>query len=253
MLDSSSLTYTPFYDHRKHQSSAFEAGQSGILLVGTDANGKKYIIKHCHPHNAANEYVACWLAKKLGVPAPSAHLLSPNKAFKSKYAVAIEYLDLKPFDKHAAPYPDDLIAQFALSALIVQDDIIQLNVAGDHIVSYDFSEAFCMAELRTILLLTSMNSKRSHDDVIDIVRQRLATFQRYLSMLDFNVPGLAREFNLDCEKMREGMIAVGKRVLEISENEINELSEELENLYPMEVSIYYETCIQAMQEHMKKF
>lgn len=146
-----------------------------------------------------------------------------------------------------------LIAQFALSALIVQDDIIQLNVAGDHIVSYDFSEAFCMAELRTILLLTSMNSKRSHDDVIDIVRQRLATFQRYLSMLDFNVPGLAREFNLDCEKMREGMIAVGKRVLEISENEINELSEELENLYPMEVSIYYETCIQAMQEHMKKF
>lgn len=253
MIDSATLTYMPFADRRKGQGSAFEAGQSGRLLVGTDASGKKYIIKHCHPHNAANEYVACWLAKKLGVPAPGAYLLSPNKAFQSKYAVAIEFLDLKPFDKHAAPYPDDLIAQFALSALIAQDDIIQLNVAGDHIVSYDFSEAFSMIEMTSILHLTGINTQRSHDDAIGIIRQRLATFRRYLSVVDFSVPGLAREFNLDCEKMREGMIAVGKRVLMITENEINEMSEELENLYPMEVSVYYEECIHAMQEHMKKF
>jgi len=253
MIDSNTLTYTPFSDHRKHQGSSFETGQSGKLLVGTDINGKKYIIKHCHPHNAANEYVACWLAKKLGVPAPSAYLLSPNKVFQSKYAVAIEFLDLKPFDKHAAPYPDDLIAQFALSSLIVQDDIIQLNVAGEHIVSYDFSESFSMPEMNSILHMTSINSQYSHDSAISIIRQRLATFRRYLSVVDFNVPGLAREFNLDCEKMREGMMAIGKKVLLISENEINEMSEELENLYPMEVSVYYEECIYAMQEHMKKF
>lgn len=53
--------------------------------------------------------------------------------------------------------------------------------------------------------------------------------------------------------LKEEMIAVGKRVLMITENEINEMSEELENLYPMEVSVYYEECIHAMQEHMKKF
>lgn len=70
MIDSATLTYMPFTDRRKSQGSGFEAGQSGKLLVVTGASGKKYIIKHCHPHNAANEYVACWLAKRLGGSCP---------------------------------------------------------------------------------------------------------------------------------------------------------------------------------------
>lgn len=97
MIDSATLTYAPFVDSRGKHNPDFTTGQSGKLLIGTDANGKKYLIKHCYPHNAANEFVGCWLAKKLDIPAPNAFLLFPNKAFQSRFAVAIEFLDLSNY------------------------------------------------------------------------------------------------------------------------------------------------------------
>lgn len=70
-------------------------------MLGTDKEtGNRYIIKHTYPHNAANEYVCCALAKKLKIAAPEAYLLSPNERFSTKYAVAIEYLDgIKEIEK----------------------------------------------------------------------------------------------------------------------------------------------------------
>ena len=53
MIDSATLTYAPFVDSRGKHNPDFTTGQSGKLLIGTDANGKKYLIKHCYPHNAA--------------------------------------------------------------------------------------------------------------------------------------------------------------------------------------------------------
>ena len=254
MLDSSTLSYVPFVDNRRRHNPTFKEGQSGSLLIGTDEQGQRYIVKHSYPHNAANEYVACWLAKKLGVPAPNAYLLSPNKAFRCGYAVAIEFLDLELFDKAAAPYPDDLIAQFALSSLIVLDDMIQLNVAGGHVVSYDFSESFCMSNMNLILMhLRSINRRQGQEEAYSILRRLLASFSRRLNLVDFDIPDLAREFNLDCNKMREGMIAVAKRTLLITDEEIEEMSVELENLFPMEVAVYYEECIRAIQEHIMGF
>ena len=58
-------------------------------------------------------------------------------SFQTRYAVAIEFLDLKPFDKKAVSHPDDLIAQFVLAALIAQEDRIQLKVVDNHIVFSD--------------------------------------------------------------------------------------------------------------------
>ncbi len=254
MLDSSTLSYASFADNRRSQNPSFEEGQSGMLLIGTDEQGQEYIVKHSYPHNAANEYVACWLAKKLGVPAPNAYLLSPNKAFRCGYAVAIEFLDLEPFDKAAAPYPDDLIAQFALSSLIILDDMIQLNVAGGHIVSYDFSESFCMSNMNPILThLDRADRRQGQEGAYTILRRLLTSFRRHISLVDFNIPGLAHEFNLDCDEMREGMIEAAKRTLLIADDEIEEMSIELENLYPMEIAVYYEECIRAIQNHMKGF
>ena len=98
MLDSGTLKYEPYTDSRVRTAKGFSVGQSGALLLGVAQTGEKYMIKHTYPNNAANEYAGCWLAGKMGVPAPKAQLLTPNKRFRCEYAVAIEYLDdLKPF------------------------------------------------------------------------------------------------------------------------------------------------------------
>ena len=253
MIDSTTLTYAPFVDSRGKHNPDFTTGQSGKLLIGTDANGKKYLIKHCYPHNAANEFVDCWLAKKLDIPAPNAFLLSPNKAFQSRFAVAIEFLDLKPFDKKAVSHPDDLIAQFVLAALIAQEDRIQLKVVDNHIVSFDFSESFCISKLDLILGLIRQHTSFAQDCAVGILRQQLSAFQKSLTRVKFNHPAFAQAYNLDCEEMCKTATAISKRVLRITENEIRFMSEELEKLFPMEISVYYEECIFAMQEHIKSF
>ena len=133
-------------DNRVKTRLGFTVGTSGQLLLATGKeDGHKYLVKHEYPHNAANEYFACWMAEKLGIPAPRAWLLSPNAAFNSKYAVAIEFIEgLTGFDKMSVPeeLQEELIGQFAFHALIGSADIMQLNAADGHIYSYDFSEAF---------------------------------------------------------------------------------------------------------------
>jgi len=93
MIDSNILTYQPYIDTRATADKEFTSGFSGELLLAEAMDGKRYLVKHTFPHNAANEYVACWLAEKMNILCPKAYLLSHNKRFNSEYAVAIEYID----------------------------------------------------------------------------------------------------------------------------------------------------------------
>ena len=251
LLDSNELSYRPFIDNRTKTDPSF-VGSSGALLIGRAKDGKQYIIKHTYPHNAANEFTACWLAEKLGVFAPKAYLLSENKAFASPYAVAIEYIeDLDLFAKDAVPNKSDLISQFALNALIYMDDILQMNRVGERIISYDFSESFCMTSpaMSSAIRMLSLNEEKA----IDQIAQILNGFRYHLSFQKFDAPGLAKEFYLNPEEMRLGMIDTAKKVLEISEDDIDELSDELCELYPVAVAVFYEECIHAIQRHMEGF
>jgi hypothetical protein len=53
------------------------------------------------------------------------------------------------------------------------------------------------------------------------------------------------------EKMKAGMIAAGKKVLSITDEEIDALTDELSKMYPEGYADYYAGCIYAMQERMK--
>ena len=250
MLDASGFIYQRFIDNRSKTNKGFQEGQSGPLKLATDpSTGKKYIIKYAYQHNAANEYTACWLADKIGVPAPHAYLLYPDIRFNALYPVAIEFIEgFTTIDKTAVPesMKVDLMAQFALNTIIGIDDCIQLNAANGHIYSYDFSEAFHVSD-NLLLKMVLMDE----DLGIDAINQRLASFYRYLSRVDFDVPGLAREFNLDPEHQKTVMIATAKKVLDITEDEIRMMSEELCEIYPADYSVYYEECIHIIQKRVK--
>lgn len=228
---------------------SFTVCMSGPLLMATHrTTGKRFLVKHTYPHNAANEYVACWLAEKLGVPAPKAYLLTPNKVFATKYAVAIEYLDgLRSFKKEAVPevLKPDLIAQFALCLVLRLDDMIQLSRTDDHIYSYDFSEGFNIVDMRIILNL-------EEDYMVDYLCSPLQRFRNYIQMENFNIPGLAREFNLNSVEMKNGMISAVKRAKAITDDALNELTDELMEMYPAAIAVYYEACIRVIRERAAK-
>lgn len=250
MIDACDFVYQQFIDNRVKQHPGFKEGTSGPLLLATHKQtGKKYIVKHTYPHNAANEYVACWLAHHLGVPTPSANLLTPNDLFSSEYAVAISFVEgFTRFEKTNVPMAmqDDLIGQFALNSLIAAEDMMQLNAAGDHIYSYDFSEAFSISDeflLKAIMLNDRIGTES--------VKRRLAAFRKHLEYIGFDIPGLAKEFNLDPERQKSVMIATARRVLSITDDEINAMSSELMEVYPIGYAAYYEECIRAIKEHVE--
>ena len=249
MLDSYEFKYEPYKDGRVINRPGFTVGMSGPLLMAAyKTSGQKFLVKHTYPHNAANEYTACWLAEKLGAPAPKAYLLTPNKIFATKYAVAIEHLDgLRGFKKEVVPeaLKSDLIAQFALCLLLRLDDMIQLSRTDAHIYSFDFSEGFNIVDMRIILNLRE-------DSIADHLRSPLFQFRHYTQMESFNISGLACEFNLDPEEMRIGMISTVKRAEAITDDALNELSDELMEMYPAAVAVYYEECIRAVREKAAK-
>ena len=56
---------------------------------------------------------------------------------------------------------------------------------------------------------------------------------------------------MDPEQMKAGMITVAKKVLSITDDEIDALVDELSKMYPEGYADYYAGCIYAMQERMK--
>ena len=249
VLNSEEFTYNLYRDNRIQNRPGFTVGMSGPLLMATHkSTGNKFLVKHTYPHNAANEYTACWLAERIGAPTPKAYLLSPNRAFATKYAVAIEFLDgLRSFKKDDVPeeLKPDFMSQFALCLLLRLDDAIQLSCTDRHIYSYDFSEGFNIVDMRLIL-------RAREDTMVDFLRRPLQQFKRFTEKEDFNIPGLAREFHIAPEEIRSGMIATVKCAATITDEELDALSDELMEMYPMAIAVYYEECIRAIRDRATK-
>lgn len=252
MLSSKDFTFTSYQDSRTQQREGFVSGLSGPLLFAIHKEtGEKYIVKHTYRNNAANEFVACWLAEKLSVPAPKAHLLSKNRLFTTEYAVAISYIDgfhaVKKEDL-SSEMIEDIVKQYAFNSLTAPDDKVQMSAAGNHVYSYDFSERFCV-ENESLLQAFQIDE----DSGIDAVKRTLQAFRRSLQYVTFNLPEIAAEYGLDPKKQKSSMIATAKRALTITESEIRELSDELIEMYPIGYSVYYEECIRIIQKFVSRF
>lgn len=250
MLDSSTLTFKHFTDPRVKSNPGFIEGLSGPLMLATDKSGRKYIVKHACFHNAANELVASWLGYKIGAPTPHAYLLNPSEKFPARYGVAIQFIEnLKPVDKDhlTEQMQQDIIAQFALNILADTDDNIQMSEAGGRIFSMDFSEAFYVSD--TMMLKAFLFNKDAGKAWAD---NKLDAFCDYMRRLSFDAAcEFAPDLHMDPEHMKAEMIATGKRVLDITDNEIDALADELSKMYPEGYADYYAGCIYAMQERMK--
>lgn len=88
--------------------------------------------------------------------------------------------------------------------------------------------------------------------MIDYLRLPLQQYKHFIEKEDFNVPGLAHEFHLDPEEMRNGMIDAIKHTAAITDDNLDELSDELSEMYPMAIAVYYEECIRAIRDRAIK-
>lgn len=249
MIDSSRFEFTSYKDHRIESAKDFEAGSSGPLLLGTDKEtGKKYLVKHTYPHNAANEFVCCTLANKIGVAAPRAYLLSPNKSFSSKFAVAIEFLDdLKVVNKEnlSRQKKEDLCRACAFQTAFAQSDRISFSEWNDRVVTYDFSETFTMDEMGFLLKILEMKSVPAEE----FLGRYLYDFKKRIAHeFDF-AAFLKTNFGIEPNTTLGIMDDMAKRLSGITDSDIDDICSELDLMYPPEISLYYIFAIQAVKDY----
>ena len=251
MLDSNRLSYIAYKDPRAESVKDFKEGSSGSLLLGTDKEtGRKYLVKHTYAHNAANEFVCCTLANKIGVAAPRAYLLSPNKAFSSKHAVAIEFLDgLKKVNKESLTrqMKEDICRAYAFQSAFAQSDRISFCEWNDRVVTLDFSETFTMDGMEFLLKILD---KRSVSAEEFLGRYLYGFKKRTAKKFDFaNV--IEREFGIAPYFTYDVMNNMKKRLSGIKDPDIDEICSELDLMYPPEISLYYEFAIRAVRDCRK--
>lgn len=92
----------------------------------------------------------------------------------------------------------------------------------------------------------------NEDMAISMTGQRVGSFRNYLRGVNYDMSDIAKILGLDPGKLKTGMRTVAKRVLDITDEEIEEMSDELMQIYPVAYGIYYEECIRAIQDHVRK-
>ena len=80
---------------------------------------------------------------------------------------------------------------------------------------------------------------------------RFQQFKSVTESTDFDIPKLALEFSLDPEELKNGMIAVVKRAALITNDDLDDLSNEIMKMYPKAIAEYYQECIRAIREKAK--
>ncbi|WP_022779563.1 hypothetical protein [Butyrivibrio sp. AE3009] len=248
MIDSSKLKYKAFKDPRSETVEGFTEGFSGKLLLATAPDGKKYIVKHEEMTDAGNEFVACFIGKRMGVPVPEAHILLPDRRLNSPFAVAIEYLDclelVGAYEKLSEQEKKDVCSQYALSILVDNTDVVQLFRRKGRIVQVDFADALAMSSMMLTVAYGTGN--------IGMAKQYIKNYSNYfaetLGYMDFEFPDLARSLGMEAGAEEKLMLETARRVLDITEDDIKGVGKELAIIYPDEMVEHYTNAIRVIQE-----
>lgn len=242
-LDYNDFTFSPFSDNRG------EPGHSGPLLLAIHKRtGQKYIVKHTEPADAPNEFVAGYIADKLGFPNPKVYLFAPQSSHGSHAlsSVAIEYMEgLQKFEmEDLSPLQAaDLIHQTALTFLCFQEDRTQMNMWNGRVVSYDYAESFSI-ENRHIRIC----EKAGEDVPVELLMAR----DRYMAHPFFAPDSALRILGWPEDRLSEveQIYYEGLRpLLDIDEDELFDI---LIDVFPDYLVGYYDACLFYMKERLKE-
>lgn len=231
---------TPYQDRRG------KPGRSGMLLLATPKDGgKKLLVKHQHPANVANEFVACSIGKLMGVNCPQAFLM---KSSKMRCAVGIEYFeDAHRFEMADAP-DDDIAGIVALHALTMNvDDSTQMQAIdtenGLKIITYDFANAFYVDNDAFQMAL-----RLPQKQAISVMRKALDTYENSL----FNSLDIVRITNAIAKRdITEASLAAQKKALSITQEQIHAITDALCEVFPVHIAVFYEMIVEKIVETIR--
>jgi len=245
------------YTLKPYSSSGF----SGLIYMA-EPNKKglpPLLIKHKEVNSACNEFVACRIGNLLRVPVPQAYFMKAEKEdsrFVSPYVVGIEYVDgltgatddeLKSNSFLRFGY----IQNHALQIMFSQSDRIQLSKTPQgEIIGYDFTDCFKVTEYTVNVLLgntdagvaalsralnafVNMGIASASDDCVKYLAAKLGEKTTEDVQITFDEP-----MNL---------------LLSLSRGSIQPIYDAVEEVYSLELSVYYEEYISELRNMIASY
>lgn len=251
ILNTENYTYEPFSHN----------GFSGSLYLATPKDGSlpKLLIKHENPSSACNEFMYSRLAGLLRISAPKAYMMEVSKKdkkqFATPYVVGIEYIDgMRPFTleemRGSVEWQMEYAGQYALAAMFDQDDRVQLTMTSNgHITGYDFTEAFWLTDMGMSHYMLS------EEHLTDMLIRRLqASMQRGTSMLSAGGSVVRKHFGLpEDAAIPSEYLEPMQRLLRLTEEQIEELTDVLFEFYPVSVPVYFEEYIKMLKKKIAAY
>ncbi len=251
ILNTEDYTYEPYSD----------GGFSGKILLAKPKKPDlpKLLIKSENPSSACNEFMYSRLAGLLRISAPKAYMMEVSKKdkkqFATPYVVGIEYIDgMRSFTleemRSSDEWQTEYAGQYALAAMFDQDDRVQLTMtANGHITGYDFTEAFWLTDMGMI------HCKLSEEHLTDMLIRRLqASMQRGTSMLSAGGSVVRKHFGLSEDAaIPSEYFEPMKRLLRLTEDQIEELTDVLFEFYPASVPVYFEEYIKMLKKKIAAY
>lgn len=249
LLDSSTLTYKVFTDPRSIKDKEFEEGFSGTLFVATDKSGKKYLVKHQECTDAGNEYVASFIARKMGIPAAKAHILTPDDRLFSHFAVAIDFMD--GLERCRLDDPElteqekkDIVLQNALALLLDNSDTVELYKYKGRVVQVDMADSFSINGFMIVPMYAAGHPEMARQ----MLGNYITHFAENVHNQTFQIPTLAKWVSMDEAEVEELVYSAFRKVVDITDEEKEEVYKDLKSIYTHDMAMHYIKAIEVLQE-----
>ena len=253
-----------FIDNADYLYQLFtNGGFSGQLLLATPKkeNLSKIIIKQGQPCSACCEFVYSRLAQEMHIPVPQAFLVKKsdcleNWPFKIPYAVGITYLDgLRPFTtkdlQNSTTMAFDYACHYALAVMFEQIDTVQMAATpSGNIVGFDFTDCFRLSDL-TIGLLA-----REDTALIDFLRILLDAYKQddFSASARVGAEIVAKHLGIsDAAKIYPAYLEPMKRFCRIEYSRFREITEALDAVYPVAISVYFEEYLAELKQKILRY
>ncbi len=241
LLNPENFEYSRFNQMR---SDGNEYGESGPLYLAKDYDGSKLIVKQMNAMDAANEYLACSIARLLGINTPRAWLFSSHKQIKRisfRHSVGIEFFEdfLLATKEDLIQLPNEAARCIILNLLVNQEDGMSFGVHGNRIYTYDFGSAFGMGINFQDGFLKEMKSPTQ--EMSQFLIQKVNVFRRYL----YDAISVLKKSDIPTDVMEVEYTDIRERFLSLMEqNAFEPLLEDISELYPKAIVNYYRMLLQ---------
>jgi hypothetical protein len=226
-------------------------GDSGALYLATrKADGKKFIVKHELSDCACNEFLYYSIAKELGLKTLEFNLFEQDKKgdlFKSRYAIAIEYIKgashLKNIstERGGLKNEQEYFSHFALFAAFIEEDGLEILADKDgFIYRIDPTESFGI----NYFIINTIQLQAMQDHVVRMIRDMEERVYKRIREYGDMIKGKYTDYSI--------YKATLKRLSEIEPERIDEIVDEVCKVYPKGLADYYVNFLLSCQAACEK-